>query len=416
MVYLEYKDQKSHKFWEGTCSETTLTTRWGKVGTDGQTKTKEVKDGQAALDKAATAKRKKGYTEPGDTAAPVEEAREVQTAQEARFCLKKGTDIQVKGSGSAVYTLKNDGGVYSCSCPAWRNQSNPIDLRTCKHLRKILGDEHENERVGGKTPENKDEKDVPPIMLAATWKGEDPTGWLLSEKLDGVRAWWDGEKFVSRLGNVYHAPKWFIEGLPNEVLDGELFAGRGNFQRCVSIVRRYDAAEDWQEVKFMVFDAPKRRGDFVTRLQWAEQQDLGKWAAVLEHTPCDSQEHMDQLLEALPEDAEGLMVKDPASKYEDGRSNKLLKVKQFIDDEAIVTGYTAGKGRHKGRTGALMVRNRDGKNFKVGAGLTDQQRENPPEVGTVVHYRYFELTKAGVPRHPTFHGVRVDISPEEFDA
>ena len=76
-----------------------------------------------------------------------------------------------------------------------------------------------------------------PPMLAKNWdKTMRPDGWWMSEKLDGVRAIWDGEHFRSRGGNIFHAPAWFKAGLPALPLDGELFVGRGKFNDAVSIV------------------------------------------------------------------------------------------------------------------------------------------------------------------------------------
>lgn len=136
--------------------------------------------------------------------------------------------VEVPGSGTRVCTLKNVSGVYSCSCPAWRNQSVPIERRTCKHLRRYRGDEAEVERTGNpdlpSRPTGDDgDKDKPPVMLTDKWEDDfDVTGWWMSEKLDGVRAYWDGERFLSRLANHFHAPDWFIEHLPSHPLDGEL--------------------------------------------------------------------------------------------------------------------------------------------------------------------------------------------------
>ena len=103
------------------------------------------------------------------------------------------------------------------------------------------------------------------------------------------------------------------------------------------------------------------------------------------------------------------MLREPGSSYVAGRSTTLLKVKSFFDSEATVIGHTKGKGRHKGTVGALEVRWGDGTEFKVGTGLSDAQRKAPPEVGSVVSFRYQELTKAGVPRFPSFVGVRHDV-------
>jgi len=114
--------------------------------------------------------------------------------------LADGESVEMKGSGAKPYVLKNVGGVYSCTCPAWRNQSLGIERRTCKHLRKLRGDAAEDERVGGATPlkvreasarEEKEGTAAPPLLLAESWDFlADPTGWWLSEKLDGVRAFW----------------------------------------------------------------------------------------------------------------------------------------------------------------------------------------------------------------------------------
>src|SRR5579863_836721 len=159
--------------------------------------------------------------------------------------LQDGESTEMQGSGAKPYVLKNTGGVYSCSCPAWRNQSIAIERRTCKHLRKLRGDAAEEARIGGALPAKPAVKEgddsSPELLLAENWDlAADPTGWWLSEKLDGVRAYWDGRQFVSRQGNLFHAPDWFVAGLPDEALDGELWLGRKAFQRTVSIVRRQD--------------------------------------------------------------------------------------------------------------------------------------------------------------------------------
>ena len=189
--------------------------------------------------------------------------------------LRDGESTGIQGSGSRPYVLKNVGGVYSCSCPAWRNQSLPIERRTCKHLRKLRGDAAEEARLGGVLPRAmKSDGAKPtaaPLLLAETWDGIlDPTDWWLSEKLDGVRAYWDGKQFLSRLGNRYHAPDWFTARFPSVPLDGELWLGRKQFQRTVSIVRRHDQTDLWREVSFLVFDAPAVADTFERRIEFAE--------------------------------------------------------------------------------------------------------------------------------------------------
>lgn len=178
--------------------------------------------------------------------------------------LADGESVEIQGSAAKPYVLTNTGGVYSCTCPAWMHQSLPIEKRTCKHIKGYRGEAAEVERLGslatmGARPrrvkvvqadggteevgdgEPAESSDAPPILLAHKWETHvDLTGWWMSEKLDGVRADWDGKQFISRLGNVFVAPDWFKEGLPETPLDGELWVARKEFQRTVSIVRRMD--------------------------------------------------------------------------------------------------------------------------------------------------------------------------------
>jgi DNA ligase-1 len=342
-----------------------------------------------------------------------------------------GQQVEMKGSGAKPYILKNVGGVYSCSCPAWRNQSAGLERRTCKHLRKLRGDAAEDARVGGEAeprpkrqantvkpsssePEaGKDEASAPPLLLAHSWENDvDLTGWWMSEKLDGVRAYWDGKSFWSRQGNAFLAPDWFTERLPKFPLDGELFGGRQRFQRTVSIVRRHDRSDDWKELAFVVFDAPALASPFEERMaafREALEEAASPYVQWHPHEVCRGTDHLRQELarvEALG--GEGLMLRQPGSRYEAGRSATLLKVKSFKDDEARVVGHVAGQGRHKGRLGALEVELRNGTRFSVGTGFSDAERESPPAPGTVITFRYQELSRDGVPRFPSYVGVRID--------
>src|SRR3954469_15241642 len=114
--------------------------------------------------------------------------------------LADGETFLMQGSGSKPYELKNTGGVYSCTCPAWRNQSFAIEKRTCKHLKKLRGDAAEIERVGTahappRTPKSEKRaaaaEKAAPVLLAEVWEETiDPAGWWMSEKLDGMRAYW----------------------------------------------------------------------------------------------------------------------------------------------------------------------------------------------------------------------------------
>jgi DNA ligase-1 len=328
--------------------------------------------------------------------------------------LKDGESTTMQGSARQPYVLKNVGGVYSCSCPAWRNQSLPIEQRTCKHLRKLRGDDAEQERVGQRTASpvrRKEKPTAPALLLAQSWDNrQDLTDWWMSEKLDGVRASWDGQQFLSRQGNRYHAPAWFIAGLPDVPLDGELWLDRKSFQKTVSIVRRQDEPATWRQVRFVVFDAPQVAAPFETRMAFVAatfQEQMPEYADVLTQQRCRGQTHLrDELARIEALGGEGLMLRQPESCYEAGRSSTLLKVKTFHDAEAVVVDHVAGRGRHKGRLGALRVQLPEGTTFSVGSGLTDAQRNDPPPIGTTITFRYQELTDGGVPRFPSFVGVR----------
>ncbi|HZY88364.1 MAG TPA: DNA ligase [Gemmataceae bacterium] len=334
--------------------------------------------------------------------------------------LKDGESTLMQGSGSKPYELKNVGGVYSCSCPAWRNQSVAIERRTCKHLRKLRGDAAEEARLGQpiapaqrKAAGAAEDKDGPPVLLAERWDNEtDLSGWWMSEKLDGVRAYWDGKQFLSRLGNVYHAPDWFLEGLPDVPLDGELWLRRKGFQRTVSIARRQDKSDHWRELRYVVFDAPGHAAPFEARMEFFQEVITKRkppFAVAHPHEVCRGLDHLRKELarvEALG--GEGLMLRQPGSHYEAGRSATLLKIKRFHDAEARVIGHLPGAGRHKGRLGALDVELPDGTQFSVGTGFSDAQREDPPPVGSLITFRYQELSDRGVPRFPSFVRVRRD--------
>ena len=224
-----------------------------------------------------------------------------------------------------------------------------------------------------------EEKTGPPLLLAERWdNAQDLAGWWLSEKLDGVRAYWDGKSLISRLGNRFHAPDWFLEGLPEIPLDGELWIGRKAFQRTVGIVRRQDQTDLWKQVRYVAFDAPDVDGAFEDRLAAIRahvERHRPPYLAAHEHVICTGLDHLRAELariEALG--GEGLMLRQPESRYEVGRSLTLLKVKSFHDAEARVLEHLKGAGRHKGRLGALLVELADGTQFSVGTGFSDAER------------------------------------------
>jgi DNA ligase-1 len=286
-------------------------------------------------------------------------------------------------------------------------------------LRDYLGDEFETWRVGreGNSPGKVEKTTAPKLLLAHKWdEFQDMTNWWMSEKLDGVRAYWNGKKFISRLGNYFYAPDWFAAELPSDVcLDGELFGGRGKFQTTVSIVKSQDQGERWKTLTYKIFDAPGMDKPFEERVSALKKlfdpsnKKKHPHMEVIEHIKCRDNDHMlEYLNEVQAKKGEGVMMRQPKSKYVGSRSNTLLKVKTFFDDEAKVLGHLPGKGKHKGLMGALLVEMPNKKTFQVGSGFTDAQRAKPPPIGSIISYKYQELTDGGIPRFPTYLGIRID--------
>lgn len=257
------------------------------------------------------------------------------------------------------------------------------------------------------------------VLLAKNREDQDPTGWWVSEKLDGVRCYWNGKSFMSRLNNEYSAPDFFTAGLPDSVsLDGELWLGRKMFQECVSIAKCHDNGKHdmtrWHRMTYMIFDSPSLDMPFEERMEFLKAlipSCNNPYIELVEQKICKGEEHLLDELDRVEElGGEGLMLRKPKSYYENRRSDTLLKVKTFCDAEAVVIGYEKGKGKNTGLVGALKVRSKDGVEFKIGSGLNDQERARPPKIGSTVTYKFQELSKEGKPRFPTYVRERTDAT------
>lgn len=256
--------------------------------------------------------------------------------------------------------------------------------------------------------------DAPAILLAEVYRNQvDVSQYLVSEKLDGVRGIWDGQTLRFRSGKTISAPAWFLDGLPKRPLDGELWMGRGTFERLSGIVRREipDEAE-WRQVRYMIFELPGAPGTFTQRaalIREIVKQANVPWLREIEQFQVvDRNSLQKRMNEVVKAGGEGLVLHRADAPYETGRSDTLLKMKPWEDAEAVVIGHLPGKGRHAGKMGALRVRAKDGREFSLGTGFTDEQRRDPPPVGATVTYRYHDLTRKGLPRFASFLRVRVD--------
>jgi len=250
----------------------------------------------------------------------------------------------------------------------------------------------------------------PALLLANAYKNHDPSGWWQSEKLDGVRAYWDGHHFISRLGNVFPAPAFFKKGMPSTPLDGELWLGRRKFQETLSIVKSRDGGERWKKLSFLVFDVPQMTGPFESRMNAMARIVRGssnRFLKLVAQSKVRDAAHLRQALKAIvAKGGEGLMIREPKSAYVKKRSSTLLKVKNFKDAEARVLAIVPGKGKYKGMMGALKVRMPNGKEFKVGTGFTDAVRKRPPRVGARITYSYMDKSKDGIPKGAGFVAIR----------
>ena len=259
--------------------------------------------------------------------------------------------------------------------------------------------------------------DAPALLLANVYRpGLRLADYWVSEKYDGVRGYWDGHTLRSRGGETVAAPAWFTAGWPDTPMDGELWAGRGRFSHAQSTVRQQqpdDAA--WREMRFMVFDLPAHGGTFDQRLPALNQlvESLNQpWVQAVPQQRVASDAALQKLLlRTVRAGGEGLMLHRGASMYRAGRSDDLIKVKTHEDTEAKVVAHLPGQGRHAGRLGALVVEMPSGQRFRLGAGLTDAERDHPPPVGSWVTYRFRGTHDSGVPRFASFVRVRDDMPP-----
>ena len=260
---------------------------------------------------------------------------------------------------------------------------------------------------------------TPEMILAKTLpENVDVRDYWVSEKYDGVRGYWDGKqrRMYSRNGTVIALPNDFAAQLPDISLDGELWIGRGQFERVVSVVR--DAQPDdsaWKQVKYMVFELPDSQnqyGDFTQRMARIERitQHINapNIQAVKQWRVRDRAELLRQLDTITQAGGEGLMLHLASAPYQTGRSDALYKLKLRQDAEATVIGYVAGTGKYAGKVGSLRVRTENGREFNVGGGLNDALRAQPPAIGSVITYQFNGLTQKGQPRFPRFLRVRVD--------
>lgn len=237
------------------------------------------------------------------------------------------------------------------------------------------------------------------------------SAYFVSEKFDGVRGFWSGTEMYTRSGRRISLPDWFVQGFPKQALDGELWIARGQFDAISALVRQESPDEErWRQVKFMVFDLPEMNKPFEQRYRYAVEHfsHLSPFLVIIAQQQYETREAVEQLLNQLVNaGGEGLMLHRKSAIYRQGRNSDFVKLKRYQDAEAVVMGHHPGKGKFQGMLGALTVKTAEGIVFRLGSGFSDEQRRNPPEIGSVVTYKYYGLTPAGVPRFASFVRVRL---------
>ncbi len=249
--------------------------------------------------------------------------------------------------------------------------------------------------------------DVGVLLAQNAPAGIDPMPYLISEKLDGVRAVWDGSVLRFRSGRTIAAPTWFIAKLPATPLDGELWLARGAFDAVSAIVRKAQPVDaEWQTVQYHVLELPHGAGTFEQR--YAQLQKTiasaawGALVAVPQFRLNDALALHAKLKAVIQSGGEGLMLHLASAAVTTGRSSALLKLKAALDAEAMVVSHVAGKGKFAGMMGALWLQTPTGIRFKLGTGFSDVQRRNPPAIGSMVTYVYRDVTPSGKPRFASF--------------
>ncbi len=251
------------------------------------------------------------------------------------------------------------------------------------------------------------------LMLPQVYTEDiDVANWLVSEKLDGVRGYWDGKRLLSKNGLAFHPPAAFLRHFPPFALEGEIWGGRGTFQKTVSIVKKQKPHDGWLELQFAIFDVPRAAGGFRQRLQqakaWFDKHPTPFAFVIPQKTVKDNEQLKTELQRVEELGGEGLIVRKPDALYTQGRSREILKIKSYYDMEAVVIAHLPGKGRNQGRLGALLVELPDKTRFKIGTGFTDEERANPPPVGATITFKYYGFYKSGRPKFPSYLRTRLD--------
>ncbi len=259
------------------------------------------------------------------------------------------------------------------------------------------------------------------LLRLSEYKDQNVSGWLASEKLDGVRAYWDGENLLSRQGKKLNAPLSFTKNFPKFALDGELYAKELKFEEIqATVMDKLPDEKAWQRLKFHIFDVPEASGGLLNRLEilakFLKNEPNHNLIIIKQIKMRDNAQFLKFTEDIVAKGGEGAVVREPNVPYERKRSKNALKFKKFKDAECEVVSINKGSGKYANLIGSLTCKAIGGKDseakagtiFKIGSGLSDEQRTNPPKIGSIITYKFQNLTSYGKPRFPIFLRVRED--------
>ena len=252
----------------------------------------------------------------------------------------------------------------------------------------------------------------PPIQLAKPYNAPALIQeYFVSEKLDGIRGYWTGTRLLTRSGHPINTPEFFTKNWPNFPLDGEIWLARTSFETTLSIVRKQKPiGQEWQKLTFMVFDLPAHNGRFLERVEAMQalgDNNTNMHLKVIKQLKFDDHKSLLAYFERIVEEGgEGLMLHHQNARYQIGRTVNIMKLKPFDDADGEVIEHLPGNGKYKGMLGAIRVKTADGIIFKIGSGFSDNERKSPPEIGSIVTFKYSGKTRQGVPRFASFLRVR----------
>lgn len=244
-----------------------------------------------------------------------------------------------------------------------------------------------------------------------TYKGnENIETWVMSEKLDGIRGYWDGKRFLTRKGKEIFVPKWFTKNFPEFELDGELWTKRDDFENIQNIVMDKTPSKQWRQITYNIFEVPNQQGNFLERLEKAKKwfkSNPNNYVNIIEQKKVVNKENLEKYLkDVISKKGEGLIIKDPFKDYHTGRSSSILKVKKANDMEGKVIGITISPKTKVLQS--LVIKLENDITFNLGTGFSKEERINTPKIGDIVTFKYFGFTKNGKPKFASFLHIRKD--------